>query len=69
MLGQTFEDWSASGSVAHLQSICDNLGSSFKEIIGCVNECGLWQLRQQAPLSRWAKGKSIVLGDAAHHSK
>ncbi|UZJ55767.1 hypothetical protein CBS101457_005087 [Exobasidium rhododendri] len=68
-LQQTSEDWAASGSVAHMQKVCSELGSPLKEILGCVKECGQWQLRQQAPLPRWAKGKAIVLGDAAHPSE
>ena len=65
-LQHTSEDWSAAGSVEHLKTITSDIAEPLKSIIGCVQSCGLWQLRRQAPLRTWCKGKAIVLGDAAH---
>lgn len=65
-LTHTSEDWTAAGSVDHLQSVMADIAEPLRSVIGCVKSCGLWQLRKQAPLRTWYKGKAIVLGDAAH---
>lgn len=31
-----------------------------------ASSVGLWQLRDQSPLSTWVKGRVILIGDAAH---
>jgi 2-polyprenyl-6-methoxyphenol hydroxylase-like FAD-dependent oxidoreductase len=32
-------------------------------------DIGIWQLRDLPPLQRWAKGRVIIIGDAAHASE
>lgn len=65
-LPHTSEDWTTSGSIEHLRSAVADLGGPLKDAVSCVKSCGLWQLRKQAPLRTWCKGKAIILGDAAH---
>lgn len=65
-LPNTSEDWAYSGSVDHLRSLTQDLPEPMRNLMRCVSSCGLWQLRKQAPLRTWNKGKAIILGDAAH---
>jgi 2-polyprenyl-6-methoxyphenol hydroxylase-like FAD-dependent oxidoreductase len=32
-------------------------------------EIGIWQLRDLTPLPRWTKGRTLLIGDAAHASE
>lgn len=36
------------------------------KIIGLIQSTIKWPLLSGAPLSRWASGKTVILGDAAH---
>ncbi|GAB0138842.1 hypothetical protein EsDP_00007064 [Epichloe bromicola] len=63
---RTTEDWASAGSLTHLLSKMQDLHEPFKSLMSCIPACGLWQLRKQAPLRTWYKGKAIILGDAAH---
>ncbi|KAK2603766.1 hypothetical protein QQS21_004051 [Conoideocrella luteorostrata] len=65
-LPHTTEDWASAGSLAHLHSMVQDLHEPLRSLLGCIPSCGLWQLRKQAPLRTWHKGKAIILGDAAH---
>jgi hypothetical protein len=35
----------------------------------CARDVSIWQMRDMDPLPTWAKGKAILIGDAAHPSK
>jgi salicylate hydroxylase len=60
------ESWYAPGKVEDLQAAFEGFAPKLVRMLSYVKECGLWQLRDQDPLSRWVKGRVIIIGDAAH---
>jgi 2-polyprenyl-6-methoxyphenol hydroxylase-like FAD-dependent oxidoreductase len=34
----------------------------------CGKDIGVWQMRDMTPLRNWIKGRTILIGDAAHPS-
>lgn len=54
---------------SHLQYALETVVDSFDrltKIIGLIQNTIKWPLLSGTPLSRWASGKIVILGDAAH---
>ncbi|KDE04368.1 hypothetical protein MVLG_05160 [Microbotryum lychnidis-dioicae p1A1 Lamole] len=59
---QSTDSWTSCGSLEHLLESF----AAFPEWTKTLFSLGLWQLRDLDPLSRWNKGRVILIGDAAH---
>nr|XP_031860285.1 uncharacterized protein CI109_004169 [Kwoniella shandongensis]KAA5527357.1 hypothetical protein CI109_004169 [Kwoniella shandongensis] len=60
------EKWSAKGDPQALVKSYASFDPIWQELLRQTGECGLWQLRDQDPLDKWIKGRTIIIGDAAH---
>jgi salicylate hydroxylase len=47
----------------------NELGTDIEAPHRCGKDIGLWQMRDMKPLSGWVKGRTILIGDAAHPSE
>lgn len=54
------------GKVEDLMLAFKDFHPKLVRLLSYVEECGLWQLRDQDPLDEWVKDRAIVIGDAAH---
>lgn len=66
--GPADESWTRPGSKKELLAAFAGFPSWLRAIFDQAgdDEIGLWQLRDIDPLSRWTKGRAILIGDAAH---
>ncbi|KAM0559953.1 hypothetical protein ACHAPJ_003905 [Fusarium lateritium] len=66
-LGEESEDsWVAPGSIEKLLEAYSDFPSWLHDIFRAAPDIALWQLRDIDPLPRWVKGRTILIGDAAH---
>ncbi|SGY15355.1 BQ5605_C013g07343 [Microbotryum silenes-dioicae] len=63
---QSTDSWTSSGSLEHLLESFAAFPEWTKTLFSRSPSLGLWQLRDLDPLSRWNKGRVILIGDAAH---
>ncbi|KAH7133854.1 FAD binding domain-containing protein, partial [Dactylonectria macrodidyma] len=62
----TEEDWHAGGKVDDLLDTFSNFHPTLVEICRNAEDLKLWKLMYRAPIRQWARGKVIIIGDAAH---
>ncbi|WWC64322.1 uncharacterized protein I303_106932 [Kwoniella dejecticola CBS 10117] len=60
------EKWSARGNPLALVKSYSTFDPMWQDLLSQIEECGLWQLRDQEPLDQWVNGRTIIIGDAAH---
>jgi len=58
--------WNASGSVQDLLDTFSDFHPDFIEICRNAEDPKLWKLIFRPPIRQWAKGRVILIGDAAH---
>ncbi|KAF4549099.1 FAD-binding domain-containing protein 1 [Elsinoe fawcettii] len=58
--------WTTPSSVSEVLEQYKDFPAWLKEILKCADDVALWQLRDIDPLSTWTKGRTIIIGDAAH---
>lgn len=58
--------WTSEGSLDEVLKSYHDFPEWTKEIFRRAPGIGLWQLRDIEPLPTWVKGKTILIGDAAH---
>lgn len=69
--GSLFEDssgdsWVQAGSHEKLLEAYADFPTWLHDIFKAAPDVALWQLRDMDPLSRWVRGRTILIGDAAH---
>jgi salicylate hydroxylase len=62
----TTESWSAAGDIDELLSCFQDFPPWFLDILKLGKNIKLWQLRDQDPLPTYIRGKTVLIGDAAH---
>jgi salicylate hydroxylase len=60
------ESWSVPSSVDELLAGYLGWNEALLEMLGHVEHCYKWGIRDRDPLPRWASGRVALLGDAAH---
>jgi salicylate hydroxylase len=60
------ESWSVPSSVAELLAGYRGWNEALLEMLGHVEHCFKWGIRDRDPLPRWTDGAVALLGDAAH---
>jgi|SRR5579859_1094448 len=76
---EVHDTWIAEGSLENMRRNYDGFHPEVKLIMEYIppssltnlkrfaDECKLWQLRDHdVPVKKWVKGKTIIIGDAAH---
>lgn len=63
---ETVESWSAPGDRNELASAFAGWDSRIVDLLEQVETCYWWGLYDRRPLSSWADGRLVLLGDAAH---
>jgi salicylate hydroxylase len=63
---RTVESWSAVGDRDELAASFAGWDARVVELLSKVESCFWWGLYDRKPLSRWSKGRLVLLGDAAH---
>ncbi|KAF5715938.1 salicylate 1-monooxygenase [Fusarium mundagurra] len=63
---ESSDSWVAPGSIEKLLEAYSDFPSWLHDIFKAAPDIGLWQLRDIDPLPRWVKGRTILIGDAAH---
>ncbi|CZR56774.1 related to salicylate 1-monooxygenase [Phialocephala subalpina] len=63
---ETTESWSAPGDVAEMLSCFEDFPSWLHDLMRLGKNIKLWQLRDQDPLPSYVKGRTVLIGDAAH---
>jgi len=62
----SIESWVEEGSMEKLLDAYADFPQWMRDIFGRAPDIGLWQLRDLDPLPNWVKGRTILIGDAAH---
>ncbi|PVH85179.1 FAD binding domain protein [Cadophora sp. DSE1049] len=62
----TTESWTASGDRGELLECFSDFPKWFLDILVLGKNIKLWQLRDQDPLPSYVKGRTVLIGDAAH---
>lgn len=60
------QSWNQQGSTEELLKVFEGFPQWVLDTLAQSTSPGLWQLRDQDPLSSWTKGRVIIVGDAAH---
>ncbi|KAF4454189.1 hypothetical protein F53441_3189 [Fusarium austroafricanum] len=63
---ESSDSWVAPGSIEKLLEAYSDFPSWLHDIFRQAPDIALWQLRDIDPLPRWVKGRTILIGDAAH---
>lgn len=63
---ETTESWSAPGDLAEMLSCFEDFPSWLLDLMELGKDIKLWQLRDQDPLPSYIKGRTVLVGDAAH---
>ncbi len=63
---ETTESWSAPGDRDEMLSCFQDYPSWVLDLLKLGNNIKLWQLRDQDPLPSYYKGRTVLIGDAAH---
>lgn len=58
--------WTSQGSMDKMLESFNDFPDQLKEILKRSPEVALWQLRDIDPLETWVRGRTILIGDAAH---
>ncbi|TKX19832.1 FAD-binding domain-containing protein 46 [Elsinoe australis] len=58
--------WTTPASLSEVLEQYRDFPQWLKDILSCSADVALWQLRDIDPLKTWTKGRTIVIGDAAH---
>ncbi|OTB09349.1 hypothetical protein M426DRAFT_70657 [Hypoxylon sp. CI-4A] len=62
----TTNSWFADGDRQEMMDIFSDYAPSLVKLLGVAAEVKLWELQDMEPLDNWTKGRSIIIGDAAH---
>jgi 2-polyprenyl-6-methoxyphenol hydroxylase-like FAD-dependent oxidoreductase len=62
----TRESWSAKGDVKELREAYEGFHSDVRAVLEACPDCHKWAILEREPLSRWSKGRIVLLGDACH---
>ncbi|KAI0020267.1 putative 6-hydroxynicotinate 3-monooxygenase [Xylariomycetidae sp. FL0641] len=62
----TTESWNAEGDRAKMVEAFGDFNESLKLILGAATEVKVWELQDLEPLPTWVRGRSMLIGDAAH---
>ncbi|KAL7758410.1 hypothetical protein ACKLNR_010837 [Fusarium oxysporum f. sp. zingiberi] len=60
------ESWTASGDKEELLSLFQDFPTWVQDYIRIAKNIKLWQLRDQDPLPTYIRGRTVLIGDAAH---
>ncbi|QKX54140.1 uncharacterized protein TRUGW13939_01224 [Talaromyces rugulosus] len=60
------KDWQAGGSIQDLLDTFAEFHPALVEVCRNAEDLKLWKLFSRAPISKWTKGKVIIVGDAVH---
>ncbi|OJJ43050.1 hypothetical protein ASPZODRAFT_154795 [Penicilliopsis zonata CBS 506.65] len=60
------ESWSAKGRLEDLLETFGDFGTFCQSLLKQAENIKLWQLRDQDPLPTYIKGRTVLVGDAAH---
>ncbi|KAK2133914.1 hypothetical protein NOF04DRAFT_1173071 [Fusarium oxysporum II5] len=63
---KTTESWTASGDKEELMSLFSDFPSWVHDYFRIAKNIKLWQLRDQDPLPTYIRGRTVLIGDAAH---
>ena len=63
---ESSDSWVAPGSIEKLLEAYSDFPSWLHDIFKAAPDIALWQLRDIDPLQNWVKGRTILIGDAAH---
>ncbi|KAK2041367.1 FAD/NAD(P)-binding domain-containing protein [Colletotrichum somersetense] len=63
---RSVESWSASGDKEELLDIFSDFPDWVLGHLGMADRIRLWQLRDRDPLPTYARGRAVLVGDAAH---
>ncbi|RKK25953.1 hypothetical protein BFJ66_g9062 [Fusarium oxysporum f. sp. cepae] len=63
---KTTESWTASGDKKELMSLFSDFPSWVHDYFRIAKNIKLWQLRDQDPLPTYIRGRTVLIGDAAH---
>lgn len=63
---ESTQSWNQQGSTEEMVKAFEGFAPWVIETLSQAETPGLWQLRDQDPLSTWVKGRAILVGDAAH---
>ncbi|KAL2837585.1 hypothetical protein BJX68DRAFT_280156 [Aspergillus pseudodeflectus] len=63
---ETTESWTAAGDKDELLSIFGDFPAWVVTYLRVATEIKLWQLRDQDPLPTYIRGRTVLIGDAAH---
>lgn len=63
---KTTESWSATGDLAEMLSCFEDFPNWVLDLMKLGKDIKLWQLRDQDPLPSYIKGRTVLIGDAAH---
>ncbi|KAI0835066.1 FAD binding domain protein [Hypoxylon sp. FL0890] len=62
----TTNSWMAEGNRQEMLDKFHDFDPSVKKLLGVATEVKVWELQDLEPLDRWALGRAILIGDAAH---
>ncbi|GKT55903.1 zeaxanthin epoxidase [Colletotrichum tofieldiae] len=60
------KSWTTKGDPQRLRDTFEVFPTWAKAVFKNCTEVGLWQLRDMDPLETWHRGRTIIIGDAAH---
>jgi salicylate hydroxylase len=60
------ESWVVPSSVAELKAAYRGWNEALLAMLGNVQQCFKWGIRDRDPLPHWTRGRTTLLGDAAH---
>ncbi|KAJ4234621.1 hypothetical protein NW759_001615 [Fusarium solani] len=63
---ETTESWTASGDREELLSLFSDFPVWVQDYLRIATNIKLWQLRDQDPLPTYIRGRTVLIGDAAH---
>ena len=58
--------WTTAGSLDKLLDVYKDFPGWIRELFRFAPDIALWQLRDIDPLPNWTKGRTVIIGDAAH---
>ncbi|KAM0752591.1 FAD/NAD(P)-binding domain-containing protein [Meredithblackwellia eburnea MCA 4105] len=60
------EDWTDTRAVQRMMDSFKTVAPNLQRLLSYATSCILWTMLDHDPLDVWAKGKTIIAGDAAH---
>ncbi|ODM21916.1 hypothetical protein SI65_02760 [Aspergillus cristatus] len=64
--GNVLESWYADGDRQEMVDTFNDFSYPLRKILDIATEVKVWELQDLDPLPRWNKGRTILIGDAAH---